>query len=78
MTDDPCIRAAELKAVRRQIAAGEQVRSKQFGEDRVEFFRADPSMLDREIRAAERECAIAEGKTPKRNRFAIRGRFRPY
>jgi len=75
---DPCAEAARLRAIRTAIATGDTVSQAAFGQDRVAYFKADLALLEREIARADRECAVAEGRTVKRTRFAIKGRMRPY
>ncbi|MCF1502918.1 hypothetical protein L0F51_03945 [Afifella sp. H1R] len=78
LADDPCGRAAALREVRTAIATGDSVARARFGEDEMGYFKADAAMLDREIDAADRACAIKEGRAPKRRRYAMRGVMRPY
>lgn len=78
MADDPCIEAAELKKIRRDLITGEKASVVRFGEDEARFTKADMARLDGLISEAEKQCAIAEGKTPKRTRFAMGVRFKPY
>tara|TARA_R110002020_G_scaffold266483_33_gene481492 strand:- start:8317 stop:8556 length:240 start_codon:yes stop_codon:yes gene_type:complete len=78
MAEDPCTKAARLREVRTAIATGDTVSKARFGEDEMAYFKANLDLLDREIVEADRLCAIQEGRTPKRTRYAIRGRMRPY
>lgn len=78
---DPIDHCAEAKRLRELLAAmvtGESVALSRFGEDEVRFHKGDPARLERMIADAERLCRISQGETPKRRRFAISGRFRPY
>ncbi|WP_375261846.1 gpW family head-tail joining protein [Palleronia sp.] len=78
MATDPCVEAAELKKIRRDLIAGEKATAVRFGEDEVRYTKADLPRLDGLIAEAEKQCAITEGKTPKRTRYAMGVRFRPY
>ncbi len=78
MDKDPCVEAAELKAIRRELITGEKAATVRFGEDEVRLTKADLPRLDGLIAAAEKQCAIAEGKIPKRTRYAMGVRFRPH
>lgn len=78
MPDDPCQEAIDLRQARRDLVLGEKASLVRFGEDEVRFTAADIDRLDAMIAEADKQCAIAEGRTPKRNRFAMRARFRPY
>lgn len=72
---DPCAELARLKQRRTAIAAGESESRIRFGDEETEYHKADPAALDREIARLERECAIAEGRTPARRRYAARARY---
>lgn len=76
--EDPCARAERLRLLREELITGQAVTETQFGEDAVRFSKADLPSLDREIRAAEAACTLAQGGTPKRRRFAMGAQFRPY
>jgi hypothetical protein len=78
MADDPCIEAAELKKIRRDLITGEKASTVRFGEDEVRFTKADIGRLDSLIAEAEKQCAILDGRKPKRTRYAMGTRFRPY
>lgn len=75
---NPCEEAARLRAIRTAIATGDTVAQAGFGQDRVAYFKANLDLLEREITRLDRECAVAEGRSTKRTRFAISGRMRPY
>lgn len=77
-TEDPCTRARRLQAVREALVTGEAVTATRFGEDMVQFAKADLGALEREIRAACAECSRMLGETPKRRRHAMGARFNRY
>ncbi|MGY6705915.1 hypothetical protein [Roseinatronobacter sp.] len=78
MAEDPCIEAAELRKIRRDLVTGEKATSTRFGEDEVRFTKADLGRLDGLIAEADKKCAMLEGRAPKRTRYAMGARFRPY
>lgn len=72
--NDPCVRAAELRAIRDDIMLGKHVAETEFEAGngtrrRVKFSAANLGMLNKAIADAENACAIQQGKAPKR--FAI-------
>lgn len=69
---DWCAKHAELVAIKEKIATGRAVKSARFGEDEVEYFKADPARLDQLIDEAARECATASGRPHRPRRRAIR------
>jgi hypothetical protein len=75
---DPCAEATRLRAIRTAIATGDSVAQARFGEDTMAYFKADVALLEREIVRADKECAVQEGRAPKRTRYAMSGRMRPY
>lgn len=75
---DPCAEATRLREIRTAIATGDTVAQARFGEDTMAYFKADLSLLEQEIKRADKACDIAEGRTPKRTRYAMAGRMRPY
>lgn len=75
---DYCAEAGRLRELRIAMASGEGVAETRFGLDMVRFHKGDPARLDRLIDEADRLCSISTGVTPRRRRFAISGRFRPY
>ena len=75
---DPCVEAADLRRVRRDLITGQAVSETRFGEDMVKFTRADLGRLDTLIAEADAQCAIQRGEKPKRRRYAMGARFRPY
>ena len=78
MSVDPCAEAARLRELLTAMAAGGSVALSRFGEDEVRFHKGDPARLERLIAEYDRACAIQNGDTPKRTRFAKRAAFRPY
>lgn len=75
LADDPCGRAAALRAIRDQVMAGAAVvegeqHSANGASRRMRFSAANVAMLTREIMAAEAACS---GGKPRQ--FAIGGRF---
>ena len=70
-TETACERAARLRGVREKVATGQVIETR-FGEDMVRFGAANLALLDREIRKAERECAIEQGQPAKPARHAFR------
>ena len=78
MADDPCIEAAELKKIYRDISAGVAVSEIRHDDKSVSYTKADLPRLKSLIEEAERQCAIVEGRTAKRTRYAMGARFRPY
>ena len=72
--NDPCVRAAELRAIRDDIVLGKQVTETEFEAGngtrrRVKFNSANLQTLNKMIAEAENACAIQQGQAPKR--FAI-------
>ena len=78
MAEDPCVEAAELKKIRRELILGQAASTVRFGEDETRFTKADLPRLDGLIAEAEKQCAILEGRIHKRIRYAKGVRFRPY
>lgn len=78
MATDYCVELADLKRVRRGLITGQAVSETRFGEDMVKFTRADMNRLDQLIAEAETQCTIQSGGKPKRRRYAMGARFRPY
>lgn len=78
--EDPCARAERLRGIREALITGQAVAETSFNNgNTVRYAKADLSALDREIAAADAACAIAQGApAPKRRRFAMGARFRPY
>lgn len=69
---DWCARHTELVSIRDAVDTGKAVKSARFGEDEVQYFKADLSRLDRLIEEAARKCALASGAKPTPRRRAIR------
>lgn len=76
--EPPCDRAERLRGIRDALITGDAVTETKFGEDAVKFAKADMAALNREIAAAEAACAASLGERPRRKRFAMGARFRPY
>lgn len=72
-----CERLRRLRQVREEIITGKAVSEVAFGEDRVRYTRADLTLLDREIAAAE-DAAACAAPGGRRRRYALGARFRPY
>ena len=78
LENDPCGRATALRAARDTIITGTGVAEydAEHGNGvrrRVRYTAADLSRLDGEIRAAERACALKNGKRPARHAVRSRG-----
>lgn len=85
MVDEPdliavdwCARAVKLRKVEEAILSGEMVTEARFGEDMAKYATANLGDVKRALDEAIRNCQISRGEAPKRTRFAIRGRMRPY
>lgn len=78
MPETSCQKAARLREIRTAIATGDTISRAGYGDKQVAYYQANLELLDREIAEADRACAVEEGRAPKRTRYAIRGRFRPY
>lgn len=81
--NDPCALYRALKAYRIKLAAGERVEEVEIRSPvttrRMRFSAGSkPEDLDRMISDARAACELSLGERPKRTRFAISGRFRPY
>lgn len=76
MPVDPCAEAARLRELRTAIVSGKSESRVRFDTEEVEYHKADLPALDREIARFDRDCAIAEGRTASRTRFAKGFRFR--
>lgn len=72
MSVDHCAEALRLRGLLTAIVSGDSVQVARFGEDEIRYYSADTAELRRLIAYHEALCA------GKRQRFAIRGRFRPY
>lgn len=75
---DPCAEAARLRQKLSDIATGEAVAASRFGPDETRFNKADTTELKKLIEHYDRQCAIANGETPKRSRYAMAPRARRY
>jgi hypothetical protein len=85
MADDPdpiavdwCARAVKLRKVEEAILTGDMVTEARFGEDMAKYANANIGDVKRALDEAIRNCQISRGEVPKRTRYAISGRMRPY
>ncbi|ETW10626.1 hypothetical protein ATO8_21221 [Roseivivax marinus] len=78
MATDPCDEANELRKIRRALVTGKAASEVDVEGDRIRYTKADLPRLDSMIAEADRQCAIQSGERPKRRRFAMGARFRPY
>jgi hypothetical protein len=73
--NDPCVRAEALWEAYNRLISGQQESDVTYTANgvtrRVRYSSASLDRLLNEIRAAENECAIQQGETPRRPRFAI-------
>lgn len=81
--DDPlnvnwCDRAVKLRKVEEALLSGEMLTEARFGQDMMRYANASLSDVQRALNEAIRNCQIARGEKPKRQRYAISGRFKPY
>lgn len=78
MTDDVdhCAKAQKLRDLREEIISGQSLAVGKFGDDTLQFARADLPRLDREIAYHEAECHIATGKKPRRTRRSFIAGYR--
>ncbi|PTW53911.1 hypothetical protein C8N35_11531 [Breoghania corrubedonensis] len=74
-TSDPCAVAERLRSIRLTIVAGGQAERVRFGEEEVEYSRANLTLLEREIAKFEDACILKNGGRVKRRRYARRIRF---
>lgn len=75
---DWCARAQKLRDVETALLAGEMVTEARFGQDMTRFAIAGLASVTAALNEAMRECLIERGQAPRRSRFAIKGRMRPY
>ncbi|KKX24321.1 hypothetical protein [Rhizobium sp. LC145] len=75
---DWCARAAKLRRVEEALLMGEMVTEARFGEDMARYANASLADVTKALNEAIRECQISRGETPKRTRYAMSGRMRPY
>lgn len=68
---DHCAKAKALREIREEIISGQSLASGKFGDDTLQFAKADLPRLDREIAYHEAECAIVSGKKPRGRRRAF-------
>ena len=69
---DHCAEAERLRGLLTAIVSGDGVQRARFGEDEVQYFKADTAALQRLIDYHSSKCSGT------RRRYAIRGRFRPH
>lgn len=75
---DWCARAIKLRQVESAILSGEMVTEARFGTNMTKWATAPLSEVRAAIDYAAQQCAIQNGEKPKRTRYAISGRARPY
>jgi len=75
---DHCAEARRLTELLTAIATGTSVASARFGDEEIRYHKADTTRLERLIEYHSQQCALSNGETPKRSRFAKRMAFRPY
>lgn len=75
---DWCARAARLRKVEEALLSGEMITEARFGQDMARYANASLGDVKRALDEAIRNCQISRGEAPKRTRYAIRGRMRPY
>lgn len=81
--NDPCALYRALKGYRIKLAAGERVEEVEIRSPvttRRTKFSAGSKLedLDRMLADAKAACELSLGERPRRARYAISGRFRPY
>jgi 3-oxoacyl-[acyl-carrier-protein] synthase III len=75
---DWCARAVKLRKVEEALLMGEMVTEARFGEDMARYANASLADVKKALDEAIRNCQISRGETPKRTRYAMSGRMRPY
>lgn len=75
---DWCARAAQLREVETAILSGDIVTEARFGQDMTRFASTGLTSVTAALDEAMRNCLIERGEAPRRTRFAIKGRMRPY
>ncbi|MBB3937925.1 hypothetical protein [Aureimonas phyllosphaerae] len=75
---DWCARAAKLRRVEEAILSGEMVTEARFGADMTRFASASLADVTAALNEALRRCAESRGEKPRRTRYAIPARARPY
>jgi len=85
MADEPdplvidwCDRAAKLVQVEMALLTGEMITEARFGADMSRFGTASLEQVKRAKEEAIRNCQISRGERPKRTRYALAARARPY
>lgn len=69
---DHCAEAERLRALLTAIVSGDGIQRARFGDDEVQYYKADTTALQRLI---DYHSGLCSGR---RRRYAIRGKFRPY
>ena len=75
---DWCARAVMLRKVEEALLTGEMITEARFGEDMARYANARLDDVKRALDEAIRNCQRLRGETPRRTRYAISGRMRPY
>lgn len=75
---DWCTRAVKLRKVEEALLMGEMVTEARFGEDMARYSNASLADVKKALDEAIRKCQISRGEPPKRTRYAMSGRMRPY
>ena len=75
---DWCARAAKLRKVEEALLTGEMITEARFGLDMMRYATASLGEVRRALDEAIRQCQISRGETPRRTRYAVSGRMRPY
>lgn len=75
---DWCARASKLREVESALLAGEMVTEARFGSNMTKWAGAPLAEVRAAIDYATQQCAIQNGEKPKRTRYAISVRARPY
>jgi len=75
---DWCARAAKLVEVEMALLTGDMITEARFGADMTRFSNASLDQIKRAKEEAIRNCQLSRGQRPKRTRYAMSGRMRPY
>ncbi len=75
---DWCARAVKLRKVEEALLMGDMVTEARFGEDMTRYANASLDEVKKALDEAIRKCQISRGERPKRTRYAMSGRMRPY
>ncbi len=75
---DWCARAVLLRKVEEALLTGEMITEARFGQDMARYANARLDDVKRALDEAIRNCQISRGEAPRRTRYAISGRMRPY